>query len=277
MTQPVLSLHKAGMDVPVRHPDPGAPKTRTLWNDLSLDVQPGEFIAVLGPNGCGKSTLFRAILGLTSLTRGRALVNGEPVHKGLSSVGYIPQQRTLDADLPMRGRDLIQLGIDGHKWGCSSFASRRRNRAIVQRAIDEVDAQAFADRPVGTLSDGEQQRIRAAQALVANPTLLLCDEPLLSLDLTQQKRIVELIARQARDHHTAVLFITHEINPVLPYVDRVLYLTEGDYRIGPVDDVMTTESLTALFHSPITVARVAGQIVVVGTEDAPHQEADHHA
>lgn len=268
---PALTLHGAGLDVPVRHPGPGESDTRTLWTDLDIEVQPGEFIAILGPNGSGKTTLLRAILGLTPLTRGSALVNGEPVRRGLSSVGYIPQQRTLDADLPMRGRDLIQMGIDGHKWGWAGLSSRRRNRQLVDEAIAEVGAEAFADRAVGTLSGGEQQRIRAAQALVSNPAVLLCDEPLLSLDLTQQKRVVELIARQARVHRTAVLFVTHEINPILPYVDRVLYLTDAGHRIGPVDEVMTSETLTALFHSPITVAHVAGQIVVVGTEEATHE------
>lgn len=272
MTQPpALTLRGAGLDVPLRHPGPGDAHTRTLWTNLDLEVQPGEFIAILGPNGSGKTTLLRAILGLTSLTRGAAFVNGEPIRRGLPSVGYIPQQRTLDVDLPMRGRDLIQMGIDGHKWGWAGLFARRRNRDLVDQAIAEVGAEAFADRAVGTLSGGEQQRIRAAQALVSNPSVLLCDEPLLSLDLTQQKRVVELIVRQAREHHTAVLFVTHEINPILPYVDRVLYLTDAGHRSGPVDEVMASETLTALYRSPITVARVAGQIVVVGTEEATHE------
>lgn len=268
---PILTLYGAGLDVPLRHPGPSGVDTRTLWTNLNLEVHPGEFIAILGPNGSGKTSLLRAILGLTSLTRGSALVNGEPVRRGLPSVGYIPQQRTLDADLPMRGRDLIQMGIDGHKWGWAGLSARRRNRELVDHAIAEVGAQAFADRAVGTLSGGEQQRIRAAQALVSNPTVVLCDEPLLSLDLTQQKRVVELIVRQAREHHTAVLFVTHEINPILPFVDRVLYLTDAGHRIGPVDEVLTSETLSALFRSPITVARVAGQLVVVGTEEAPRE------
>lgn len=276
--RPALVLHGAGMDIPRTRGRMGArisghtapaTGTRTLWTDLNLEVAPGEFIAILGPNGSGKTTLLRAIAGLTPFTRGTALVGGKPVRRGLPSVGYIPQQRTLPPDVPIRGRDLIGMGIDGHTWGVGWLSPRRhRHRQLVEQALREVDAQAFADRPVGTLSGGEQQRIRAAQALVSRPALLLCDEPLVSLDFAQQKRLVEVIARQAREHRTAVLFVTHEINPVLPYVDRVLYLASSDHRIGTVAEVMRAETLSALFHSPVTVAQVAGRIVVVGTEEA---------
>ncbi len=151
---------------------------RVLWNALDLDVAPGEFLAVLGPNGSGKTSLLRVLLGLAALSAGSAQIGGQPVRRGHHGVGYIPQQRALDPTLTLRGRDLVGLGLDGHRWG---FAVRRaQRRARVHEALEAVGALHYADAPVGLLSGGEQQRLRIAQALVGDPSLLLCDAPLLS-------------------------------------------------------------------------------------------------
>lgn len=240
---------------------------RTLWSGLDLDIAPGEFVAVLGPNGSGKTSMLKMLLGQVPLTDGTARIAGRPVRTGNPQVGYIPQQKTMDEGLPLRGRDLVGLGVDGHRWGIG-FRNRRGRRAIVDRAIAEVGAQAFADAPVGALSGGEQQRLRIAQALVGDPTVLLCDEPLLSLDLANQHRVSELIDRRRRSHDTAVVFVTHEINPILPLVDRVLYLVDGRFRIGPAAEVMTSEVLSELYRTEVEVLTVRDRLVVVGTGDA---------
>src|SRR5699024_2569383 len=142
-----------------------------------------------------------------------------------------------------------RMGLDGHRWGLGRLA--RRDRARVEELIDAVGAREYADSPVGLLSGGEQQRLRVAQALVGQPRILLCDEPLLSLDLRPQRRVAALDDEMRRARDTAVVFVTHEINPILPYVDRVLYLAGGHHLIGPPSEVMTTESLTRLFGGPI--------------------------
>jgi zinc/manganese transport system ATP-binding protein len=239
---------------------------RTLWEGLDLDVAPGEFVAVLGPNGSGKTTLVRVLLGLLPLSEGEVRIAGRPPRRGSPSIGYVPQQKALDPDLPLRGRDLVGLGLDGHRLGIG-LRARRLRRERVDAALDAVGGTAYADAPVGRLSGGEQQRLRVAQALVGGPDVLLCDEPLLSLDLSHQRAVTHLIDERRRAANTAVLFVTHEINPVLPLVDRVLYLVDGRFRIGPTDEVMTSEVLSELYRTRVDVLHVRGRLVVVGAED----------
>ncbi|NMO89066.1 metal ABC transporter ATP-binding protein [Actinomycetospora sp. TBRC 11914] len=241
---------------------------RTLWSGLELDVAPGEFVAVLGPNGSGKTTLLQVLLGLLPLSSGQVRVHGAPPARGSAAVGYVPQQRALDPLTPLRGRDLVGLGLDGHRFG-PGLRGRARRREQVHRALAQVDALDYADAPVGSLSGGEQQRLRVAQALVGDPSLLLADEPLLSLDLARQREVVELVDRRRREHDTAVVFVTHELNPVLPVVDRVLYLVDGRFRIGTPEEVMTSANLSQLYRTDVEVVRVRGRILVVGAEDAP--------
>src|SRR5664279_1475512 len=209
--EPVLELQDASLEYGGRVP----------WSGVNLDVRPGEFLAVLGANGSGKTSLLQAILGLRSLTGGRVLVGGAPARRGSRLIGYVPQQRRLDPLTPLRARDLVGQGIDGHRWGIGGPSRIRRQQ--LERALASVGASAYADRPIGMLSGGEQQRIRIAQALATDPRLLLCDEPLLSLDLQHQQVVTELVDQRRRSNDTAVVFVTHEINPILPYVDRVLY------------------------------------------------------
>ena len=240
---------------------------RTLWSGLDLDVVPGEFLAVLGPNGSGKSTLLQVLLGLLAPSEGTVELDGAPPRQGSPAVGYVPQQQALDALTPLRGRDLVGLGLDGHRWG-PGWTGGRHRRARVDAALAAVGATAWADAPAGRLSGGEQQRLRVAQALVGDPHLLLADEPLLSLDLAHQRSVVEMIDRRRREHETAVVFVTHELNPVLPVTDRVLYLVDGRFRVGTPDEVMTSATLSELYGTEVDVVRVRDRIVVVGAEDA---------
>jgi zinc/manganese transport system ATP-binding protein len=242
---------------------------RTLWDGLDLDVAPGEFIAVLGPNGSGKTTLLRVLLGIQPLHAGQVLVEGRPPARGSRAIGYIPQQKALAEDLPLRARDLVGLGLDGHRPGLG-LRGRAARREKVAAALASVGAQRYADAPVGRLSGGEQQRLRVAQALVGDPSVLLCDEPLLSLDLAHQHVVSSLIDRRRRSANTAVVFVTHEINPVLPLVDRVLYLVDGRFRVGTPDEVMTSETLSELYRTDVDVLRVRGRLVVVGADAHCH-------
>ncbi|RCW40136.1 zinc/manganese transport system ATP-binding protein [Halopolyspora algeriensis] len=248
---------------------------RTLWDGLDLDVDPGEFLAILGPNGSGKTSLLRVLLGLQPLSAGTVEIAGAPTHRGNSRIGYIPQQRALEATLTLRGNDLVGLGLDGHHWGIG-LRQRSERRHRVQRALRAVGATGYAKTPLGLLSGGEQQRLRVAQALVGDPDVLLCDEPLLSLDISHQRRVSRLIAQQAAESQAAVLFVTHEINPVLPLVDRVLYLVDGRFRIGTPDEVMNSATLSELYGTDVEVARVGGRLVVAGTEfDSGHEHHVH--
>ncbi|MGF2950828.1 metal ABC transporter ATP-binding protein, partial [Mycobacterium sp. THU-M116] len=192
------------------------------------------------------------------------------VTAGSDRIGYVPQHRPIDSDVMLRGRDLVRLGVDGRCWGPAPLrsAERARRRAAVQRALSQVNGEHLADVRVGVLSGGELQRLRIAQALVSDPTLLLCDEPLLTLDPANAKLVAALIDRCRRDAATTVIVVTHEVNPILPYVDRVLYLVDGRFGIGTVEQVMTTETLSALYRADIEVVKAKGGYVVIG-EPAP--------
>jgi zinc/manganese transport system ATP-binding protein len=239
--------------------------SRTLWHDLSLTIKSGEFIAVLGPNGAGKSTLLKTLLGLQPLSTGSVLVLGKPAERGNTGIGYIPQQKNFDPSLPLRGRDLVQLGLNGSHFGIRS--KRTEDIGKVDKVIADVGATAYANDPIGLLSGGEQQRLRIAQALVSNPRLLLCDEPLLSLDLASQQTVTSLIHEYRKAHDAAVIFVTHEINPILPVVDKVLYIANGKWLLDTPEKVLQSKTLSELYESKIEVLNVHGRVLVVGVED----------
>ncbi|MER7775817.1 ATP-binding cassette domain-containing protein [Streptomyces sp. NPDC096191] len=246
---------------------------RVLWQGLDLEVRPGEFLAVLGPNGSGKTTFVRALLGRRQLSAGTLTVLGRPPRKASRHVGYVPQQATLSEQAMLRARDLIRFGIDGHGFGprLRTHAVRRR----VDEILEAVGAAEYADVPVRLLSGGERQRVRIGQALATDPRILLCDEPLLSLDPHHQRAVTELVDARRRSHGTAVVFVTHEINPVLGLVDRVLYLARSGHRIGTPDEVLSSEALSQLYGTQVDVLCVRGRITVVGVPDEVAQQPHH--
>lgn len=247
--------------------------SRDLWKKLSLSVAAGEWVAVLGPNGSGKSSLLKALLGFHATT-GSMSVLGESPRVAGKKVGYIPQQKAFDRLAPISGRDLVQLGVNGAQWFAPRLTTEQKAR--IAAAIAEVGASQYADKPLGQLSGGEQQRLRIAQAIVNDPAVLFCDEPLLSLDLSSQQAVAGLVNRR-KQKGAAVLFVTHEINPILPYVDRVLYLVGGKWAIGTPDEVLTSEQLTKLYSAPVEVLRIHGRIIVVSAhEHTPTELQDTH-
>ncbi len=271
VTGPVVQLSKAGLSY-------GA---RALWSDLDLQIQAGQFVAVLGANGAGKTSLLKVLLGEQQLTSGSVQIDGRPVTRGSDVVGYVPQRVGIDSGTMVKARDVVRMGVDGHRWGVAlPFGARRReSRRIVDDVLAAVGATAFADAPVSMLSGGELQRIRIAEALACDPALLICDEPLAALDLRHQQEVAALIDQRRREHGTAVIFVTHEINPVLEYVDQVLYLAGGRFRLGPPDEVMTSASLSALYDAPVDVISAHGRLVVVAANDMSaglHQSTDDH-
>ena len=236
----------------------------SILRDVSLCIRQGEFIVILGPNGAGKTTLLKVLLGLVQPDRGTVRVLGHAPRRGNPAIGYAPQHRNLDTDLPLRARDLVGFGLDGHRWGPGLPNPARRAR--IEQALAEVDALDLADAPVGLLSGGEQQRLLIAQALLTNPRLLLLDEPLANLDLAHQQEAVALIARVRQAHGVTVMLVSHDINPLLQVTDRVLFLARGHSAIGTPDEVITSQTLTELYGSPVEVIQAAGRYFVVGAE-----------
>ena len=247
---------------------------QAVWSGATFSVQPGEFVAVLGPNGAGKSTLARLLLGLVAPAAGQLRVLGGPPHRGNPAIGYVPQRRPVDPELRLMGTELVKLGLVGHRWGISLGGRRHRRQlaARVDAAVGAVGATSYARQAVGTLSGGELQRLLLAQAIIADPRILVLDEPLASLDLRNQAAVARLVAGLARSRDLAVLLIAHDVNPLLPVLDKVIYVAQGRVAIGRPQEVITTERLSALYDAPVEVLRDSrGRLFVVGLED----EASH--
>jgi zinc/manganese transport system ATP-binding protein len=248
---------------------------KTVWSNVSLDVAAGQFAAVLGPNGCGKSTLLKVLLGLTP-SHGIVEVLGARPGRRNNRIGNLPQRRGFDASVPIRGIDVVSLGLDGARWGTPvpwltrlvaprRFTDRRRR---LQQALELVGATDYARRPIGRCSGGEQQRLLIAQALIRQPDLLLLDEPLDSLDVPNQAGISALLGDICRRQRVAVVMVAHDVNPILPYLDRVIYIAGGSAVSGTPQDVITADQLSALYGIPIEVLHDrTGRLFVVGQPD----------
>jgi zinc/manganese transport system ATP-binding protein len=241
---------------------------REVLREVSFTVRPGQFTGLIGSNGAGKTTLLRVILGLQRPSGGAVRLAGQ-------RIGYVPQKVLLEPDVPLRARDVVALGLDGGRLGIG--LPSRRKRALVQDMLAAVDADRFADARVGELSGGEQQRVLIAHALIGRPRLLLLDEPLANLDLSSSSEVVALLARIAREQRIAVLLSAHEMNPLLPVTDRIVYLAGGRAASGPTDEVITSEVLSRLYGHHVDVLHVHGRILVVagnGTGPVTVDEAD---
>ncbi len=255
---------------------------RQVLSDVTFSLAGGEFTGIIGPNGAGKTTLLRVILGLLEPSGGRVLLDGEPLHhralhrkalhrkalhrkaphgKDRAAIGYVPQKLVIDPDMPLRARDVVSLGLDGHRLGFG-FPSRER-RELVDRALADVGAAGYADARVGELSGGEQQRVLIAHALISRPKLLLLDEPLANLDLRSEQEIVAVLSRLAREHEISVLLSAHDMNPLLAVMDRIVYVANGHAASGPTDEVVTSAGLTQLYGHHVDVVRVHGRVLVV--------------
>lgn len=250
---------------------------RDILSDVSFRIDAGEFTGLIGSNGAGKTTLFRVILGLQAAGAGRVLFGGRPRSRRGQPIGYVPQKFMLDPDAPLRSRDLVALGIDGQRFG---FAVPSRARArLVEEMLEAVDAARFADSRVGNLSGGEQQRVLIAHALISRPRLLLLDEPLANLDLASGQEIVTLLSRIAREQRIAVLISAHEMNPLLPVMDRIVYMAGGRAASGPADEVVRTDVLSKLYGRHVDVLNVHGRVLVVaggsGTDPSANGRAPH--
>lgn len=234
---------------------------RRILDRVRLDVAEGEFTGLIGSNGAGKTTLLRTVLGLVEPDAGSVLIGGRPRSRRNPLIGYVPQKINLDPDMPMRARDLVDLGIDGHRLGFARRTAERHER--VERALAAVGAERFSEARVGTLSGGEQQRIMIAHALVSRPRLLLLDEPLANLDIRSAGDVVSVLGRVSSQQGVAVLISAHDMNPLLPVMDRVAYMADGRVASGPTDEVVRSEVLSELYRHPVEVLRVQGRVLVV--------------
>ena len=245
---------------------------REILRDVSFGIRPGEFTGLIGPNGAGKTTLLRVILGLQPVTMGSVLIDGAPRAARDSSIGYVPQKLAIEPDMPLRVRDVVSLGLDGNRLGIR-LPSRAR-RELVSDMLTAVGAQRYANARVGELSGGEQQRVMIAHALISKPRLLLLDEPLANLDISSEQGIVSVLARLARAEGVAVLLSAHDMNPLMPVMDRIVYVAAGRVAVGSTDEVVRPEVLSRLYGQHVDVIRVHGRVLVVAAEGVDDRAAD---
>jgi zinc/manganese transport system ATP-binding protein len=271
--QPVIELAGAGVRF----------GSRRVFADVDLTVGRGQLVAVLGPNGAGKTTLMRVILGLVSLDAGSVTVLGRSPARARPEIGYLAQRHGFDSSTRIRGVDLVRLGLDGARWGIPvpvTKSARRRRRTEdrrVNETIELVGATSYAGRAIGELSGGEQQRLLIAQALVRRPQLLILDEPLDSLDLPNQTAVAALLREVCSSEGVSVLLVAHDVNPLLPYLDQVIYMAGGRARCGTVEQVITSRTLSELYGAPIEVLPTTdGRLVVVGQPEPPHHHGHRH-
>jgi zinc/manganese transport system ATP-binding protein len=269
MTTELLSLDRVGVRL----------GGREILRDVSFAIRPGEFTGLIGANGAGKTTLLRVILGLQPATTGQVLIDGAPRTARDDSIGYVPQKLAIEPDMPLRVRDVVSLGLDGNKFGIR-LPSRAR-RELVAGMLTAVGAQRYADARIGELSGGEQQRVMIAHALISRPRLLLLDEPLANLDIASEQGVVSVLARLARSEHVAVLLSAHDMNPLMPVMDRIVYVAGGRVAVGSTDEVVQPEVLSRLYGRHVDVIRVHGRVLVVaapeGLDAAAAAAEDHDA
>lgn len=246
LAAPVLAVRQASVSL----------SGRPILRDIDFSLAAGEFCGLIGANGSGKTTLLRTILGFVRPRRGSISTQG--------TLGYVPQKFALDPFMPLRARDLVALGLDGHRLGIP-LPSRSRRRSV-EAMLEAVEAAGFADQRLGSLSGGQQQRVLIAHALIRRPSMLLLDEPLANLDMRSVAGIVALLRRVSRERGTAVLLSAHDVNPLLPAMDRIVYLAHGRAAAGTTESVVRTEVLSRLYGYHIDVVRVHGRVLVVAAE-----------
>ncbi|CAM4410717.1 MAG: putative ABC transporter ATP-binding protein [Legionellaceae bacterium] len=250
----------------------GYPK-QPLLRAFNAEIQQGEFIGIFGPNGAGKSTLIRAILGLLKPLRGEIKLFNHTPGKINAQIGYLPQSRNHFQTYNLSGKMVISAGLEGYRWGLPWLNKKRQD--ALKEVIQWVEADSFADQPFSQLSGGQQQRLLLAQTLFNRPKLLLLDEPLSNLDPYNQDLIIRLIQKMQRELNATVLLTAHDVNPLLPVMDRVLYMARGNAALGKVQEVITSEQLSALYQMPMEVVKHAHRLFIFSQESGEFERVSH--
>lgn len=224
-----------------------------IWSEGTFEVPAGGIVAVIGSNGSGKTSLLNVILGLIPPASGRVRVLGKPAGEVNESIGYVPQNYASSPGDAIRVCDAVMLGLNGTRWAFGRPTGEERQR--VAEVLDWVDAGALAGRRLSQLSGGQRQRVAIAEALVAGPKILILDEPLASLDLRNQREIVQLLDRLNKQLGVTILVVAHDLNPLLGVLSSAIYLLDGHAHFDTLGGVVEEDLLSHLYGTPIQVVR----------------------
>ena len=231
--------------------------SKTILHDISFAVQPGEILALIGPNGTGKSTLIRAISGVISIKSGDVFSNGEnladlTIRQRAKTLSVVPQARQLGGAFSVE--QAVMMGRTPYlSWlGQESEA----DKAAVKLALEQTSLEAFADRSIAQLSGGEQQRVLLARALAQSTPTLLLDEPTNHLDLQHQTNLLSIVKRLAKEESLTVLVAMHDLNLVSFFADKVALLANGNLEcLGTPEEVIRAENISAVYQTPVEIVK----------------------
>ena len=227
---------------------------RTIWDKGSFDIEQPSITAIIGPNGSGKSTLLLLLLDLLEASHGHLTVFNEAPEQAKRHLGFVPQDYHVPGSDYLTVREYVRLGSTGphYAWTRGNDVAER-----IDKALTAVQLLGKKDNRLGQLSGGEQQRAAIAQALMTQPRLMLMDEPFASLDVRHQQRMAELIDHLKTTLCIGSLVVAHDLNPLLPHLDGVIYLLDGHAHYAPTDQAVDEDLLTHLYGCPVQVIRTA--------------------
>jgi len=234
---------------------------------INLDISAGEFIGIIGPNGSGKTTLLKSILGIVRPIEGSVQIFDCVCHKlrchHKARIGYIPQKDQIDPNFPVTVMETVMMG----RYSSLGLLKRpgKRDRELALKALREVEMEDYAGKPLGHLSGGQQQRVLIARALAQQPEVLLMDEPTTGIDTPTQHSIISLISNLHKNLNLTVLLVTHDINMISPYVDRMALLKVRLYAVGTPAEVLREKTLREIYGKEVVVTtKEGGTYVIVG-------------
>ena len=234
---------------------------KLVLQDVNLTISRGEAVGIIGPNGCGKTTLLKSLLGLIKPVKGSIDVFGIPASIARRRIGYVPQRETLDISYPATVLDVV---IMGRYAGIGMFRRPGRpDRQKAEQAVADVGLTRFLHDPVVHLSGGQRQRILIARALAADPEILLLDEPTAAVDVRAQHEIIDILKTLHNERKLSIFFVTHDINPIYPLVDRVIYMVDGRVFIGNLQEMLTPGKLGRIYNADVHVTEMGGQLCVI--------------
>lgn len=212
---------------------------------INLSVKQQDFVGIIGPNGGGKTTLLRVMLGLIRHTRGRVRILGQSVTQGRRFIGYVPQQVDVDRDFPVNVWDVALMGRLGRRGLLRRYT--QEDRRAVTRVLQQVEMLDLKDRPTGELSTGQRQRVYIARALATEPKILFLDEPTASVDSRVTTSIYELLQRL--NEHITILLVSHDMSAISSYVKTVGCLNRRLFYHESKE--ITPEMLEGAYHCPV--------------------------